>query len=497
MEETKEVLKRGQRENNSLDFVFFKGESSVFDPAERVLGPEKVLAFAGRDVTLTCTFNITDRGDLPTVEWSKDDLEPNVIFLYRDGCETHEMKNPDFEYRTSFVMKNLKHGDISLRISNVRLSDAGRYQCMRLWKNAPKDITKVELNVVSMSEPKLSVVPHKTGGVTLQCEARSWLPEPKIMFLDDRGNDLPAKDPETHQDESGCHSVRRQVTLQTATSRVICRAHQLEFNRSADVEILILGDCTGPCSCTTEIAATGATVFAITALACGLAFLLWRRCDKAADTEKLPVTRQESGESSVSGASENQLLLVQREQADSIQHLRSELCEKNKTIIQLQNDLKSLVVCQHSQPTLVPSRSSQMVQEPLVSSSLETSISPSDHNPPPSYSSISNPPGSAIEPQNKHQKPRLQRQYSVPASARPIQKTVPFNSSPAFSSFDAEAPSSSSSVVNPGRIGRSMSVCSAQPAPKHLRSRQRHSIAFPLSPSFNSHYSPLTDVNEE
>uniref|UniRef100_A0A3B4VQN2 Ig-like domain-containing protein n=1 Tax=Seriola dumerili TaxID=41447 RepID=A0A3B4VQN2_SERDU len=207
------------------------GESSVFDPAERVLGPEKVLAFAGRDVTLTCTFNITDSGDLPTVEWSKDDLEPNVIFLYRDGCETHEMKNPDFEYRTSFVMKNLKHGDISLRISNVRLSDAGRYQCMRLWKNAPKDITKVELNVVSMSEPKLSVVSHKIGGVTLQCEARSWLPEPKIMFLDDRGNDLDAEDPETHQDESGCHTVRRRVTLQTGTSRVICRAHQLEFNR--------------------------------------------------------------------------------------------------------------------------------------------------------------------------------------------------------------------------------------------------------------------------
>uniref|UniRef100_A0A3B4Y9R9 Ig-like domain-containing protein n=1 Tax=Seriola lalandi dorsalis TaxID=1841481 RepID=A0A3B4Y9R9_SERLL len=126
-------------------------------PVSRVLGPEKVLAFAGRDVTLTCTFNITDRGDLPTVEWSKDDLEPNVIFLYRDGCETHEMKNPDFEYRTSFVMKNLKHGDISLRISNVRLSDAGRYQCMRLWKNAPKDITKVELNVGTSSQVYLYI----------------------------------------------------------------------------------------------------------------------------------------------------------------------------------------------------------------------------------------------------------------------------------------------------------------------------------------------------
>uniref|UniRef100_A0A4W6BS61 Ig-like domain-containing protein n=1 Tax=Lates calcarifer TaxID=8187 RepID=A0A4W6BS61_LATCA len=128
------------------------GESSVHGSPERAHGPKQVLAFAGEEVILPCAFNVTASSDFPTVEWSKEDLEPDVIFLYRDGCETYEMKHPEFEYRTSFIMKELKNGDISLRITNVRLSDAGKYQCMRLWKNAPRDITTVELVVGTSSQ---------------------------------------------------------------------------------------------------------------------------------------------------------------------------------------------------------------------------------------------------------------------------------------------------------------------------------------------------------
>ena len=115
-------------------------------PPEQDHGPERVLALAGRDVILPCSFNITVSRNFPTVEWSKKGIEPNVVFLYRDGCETYEMKNPDFEYRTNLVLKELKNGNISLRISNVQLSDAGSYQCMTLKKNY-REITRVTLIV--------------------------------------------------------------------------------------------------------------------------------------------------------------------------------------------------------------------------------------------------------------------------------------------------------------------------------------------------------------
>ncbi|XP_070786028.1 butyrophilin-like protein 2 isoform X1 [Enoplosus armatus] len=122
------------------------GQSSLHGP------PEKLLGFAGGDVILPCSYNVTVHSDVPTVEWSKEGLEPDVIFLYRGGYETPEMKNPAFEYRTSFIWKELKDGNISLRISDLKPSDTGKYQCLRLWENAPQDITTVELTVV---EPQL------------------------------------------------------------------------------------------------------------------------------------------------------------------------------------------------------------------------------------------------------------------------------------------------------------------------------------------------------
>lgn len=120
---------------------FFLGGSPAQDQ------PLHVLAFAGGDVILPCSFNISDKEDFPTVEWSKEGLKPNVVFLYRDGCEAYEMKNPAFEYRTSLIMKKLKDGNISLRISNVQVSDTGKYQCLVFQKNVARKVSTVELFV--------------------------------------------------------------------------------------------------------------------------------------------------------------------------------------------------------------------------------------------------------------------------------------------------------------------------------------------------------------
>uniref|UniRef100_A0A3B4G9S8 Ig-like domain-containing protein n=1 Tax=Pundamilia nyererei TaxID=303518 RepID=A0A3B4G9S8_9CICH len=180
--------------------------------------PLHVLAFAGGDVILPCSFNISDNTDFPTVEWSKEGLKPDVVFLYRDGCEAYEMKNPAFEYRTSFIVKELKDGNISLRISNVQVSDAGKYQCLIFQKNALwSDETKIEL-FVAVSEPKLSVISVEGGDIALHCEGNCWLPEPQITFLDDKGKKISEENPKREQDARGCFTVTRRATLQRATS---------------------------------------------------------------------------------------------------------------------------------------------------------------------------------------------------------------------------------------------------------------------------------------
>ncbi|XP_060945795.1 uncharacterized protein LOC133022907 [Limanda limanda] len=93
------------------------------------------------------------------------------------------MKTSDFDSRTSFIWKELKSGNLCLRISNLKLSDAGRSQCKRLWKNGPRDSTTVELFVcMSTHRPRATVRASRrsipvAGTLTLTCsveESAGW-----------------------------------------------------------------------------------------------------------------------------------------------------------------------------------------------------------------------------------------------------------------------------------------------------------------------------------
>ncbi|XP_073330885.1 butyrophilin-like protein 1 [Pagrus major] len=446
------------------------GETSVNAPTKTVY------AFVGEDVVLPCSFKITSSDDFPTVEWSKEGLQPNVIFLYRDGCETNEMKNPAFHYRTSFITKEMKNRNISLRISNVQLSDAGKYQCMRLWKKAPRDISTVELVVGAVSEPKLSVVPAESGGVTLHCEATCWLPEPEIKFLDHQGNNITADHTSRRQDASGCFTVTRRVTLQDATHRVTCSVHQPESNQTRVAQIHIPGDCMRPCFLSTGIA-VGETILLLLALLCGLTVLVMKTCRKSAKEAHFPMIRQSSDQSTVStinGSCEDQPFLqsvrvdndeigkLKREIAD----LKSKLHEKEETIHQLQNKNPPLspVVFQLGSPTMFFS---------------------------PAASADSNPPEPVNLPQNQGRKPGLTRQNSIQAPDRLKQRNR-INSSPAIFKFDDLVPSASSKKKL-GQIGRSKSDGFACRDPKVPNPQRRHSLAS----SHNNRYTPLAGLLEE
>ncbi|XP_063317567.1 butyrophilin subfamily 3 member A2-like [Pelmatolapia mariae] len=227
----------------------------------------KIVASAGETVLLPC--NITPSGDVPTVEWTREGLPPDIAFLYRQGCETFEMKNPVFQYRTNLIRNELHHGNLSMVISNVQPSDNGKYQCA-IRRQEKTVIAILELFVGAVSEPKLSVVPDKGGGLTLQCEAKCWFPQPLITFLDDQGKEISAEDPKRGDESQWCLTVTRRVTLQQG---VTCRVHQPEINTTRESEIYIPDECMK--SSTRIIISTAvATTFIVFTLICALALFL-------------------------------------------------------------------------------------------------------------------------------------------------------------------------------------------------------------------------------
>ncbi|KAK2863328.1 hypothetical protein Q5P01_002861 [Channa striata] len=448
--------------------------------------PENILAFEGGDVILPCSFNTTANGDFPDVEWSKEALEPNVVYLYRDGCETVEMKNPVFQYRTSFIPKELKNGNISLRISNVQLSDAGTYQCMTLWRNAPRDITTMELVVGTVSKPKLSVVSVECGGLTLQCEAGYSLLEPEIMFLDDQGNKLPAEGPKRDAAGRGDYTVRRRLTLQSATNSITCRVQQPESHLVRDTDILIPADSMKFCFLTTMIS-VGGTIFVLE-FVCGLALWFCKIHGKL-DKDKPSVTRRLSDQSSLSITIERPHLdkdkwaddvgnsameTLQREVAV----LKSELIQKNVIIHQLLSDGVSTSSLEFTNPVFP-----NIIQN--IGTIDHISIS-TTHSKPPKPASL---------PQNMGPTPDMQRKNSKPTVGQrgDRRKSCPAALSVVWSH---------SSLTNRSKkkLGKLINISSesyAQPVKNVPKIKRRHSLGISSTTQSANRYTVLADLTEE
>ncbi|XP_008433348.1 putative butyrophilin subfamily 2 member A3 isoform X2 [Poecilia reticulata] len=234
--------------------------------------PQTITAHVTETVVLPCRITIDD--EFPTVEWSKEGLRENIItLLYRDGCETFGMKNPAFHYRTNLLLNELKDGNISQIIYNLRVSDGGRYHCRTFRGRQWQVHAIIVLNVGAMSKPELTVVPSSAGGVTLECKAECWFPEPDIMFHDDEGNEMTAEKPTRGPNSAECFTVTRKAVVQTPINRVTCRVHERKLNQTKKTEIYIPDDWMRSRSNTPTI--TGiVTSFVIGLIICGIVFLI-------------------------------------------------------------------------------------------------------------------------------------------------------------------------------------------------------------------------------
>lgn len=100
---------------------------------------ESIYAFVGDPVILPCQIKMD--GELPTVEWFKIGPPEATAMLYRDSDIFGE-KNRAYWDRTHLFLHQLKKGNISLKMWDVRLSDAGTYVCKTISvKSGTKSVT--------------------------------------------------------------------------------------------------------------------------------------------------------------------------------------------------------------------------------------------------------------------------------------------------------------------------------------------------------------------
>ncbi|XP_078101632.1 butyrophilin-like protein 2 isoform X3 [Sander vitreus] len=124
-----------------------------------------VVVNPGDDVTLPCQ---AADSSIRAVEWTRPDLEPDTVLLYRDGRLTPTYQHPSFKDRVELVDRDLKDGDVSLSLKNVRSIDAGTYECR--VKTGDTDQIRL-IRTVRLQVPDLIVVVNPGDDVILPCQA--------------------------------------------------------------------------------------------------------------------------------------------------------------------------------------------------------------------------------------------------------------------------------------------------------------------------------------
>ncbi|XP_071234964.1 butyrophilin subfamily 3 member A2-like isoform X2 [Salvelinus alpinus] len=110
---------------------------------------DPVVALAGDDIILPCSLKPTISDEEMAVEWTGLYLRTRNIHLYRQGRDSNEDQFPSYKGRTSMFHEELKNGNVSLKLTRVTLSDAGRYRCFLPTLTSQVKETTVQLIVES------------------------------------------------------------------------------------------------------------------------------------------------------------------------------------------------------------------------------------------------------------------------------------------------------------------------------------------------------------
>ncbi|KAG7234421.1 hypothetical protein INR49_001231 [Caranx melampygus] len=196
---------------------------------------QPIVATISDDIILPCHLEPAVDVTAYTLEWTRSNLDPRFVHVQRGGRELVDMKNPLFSGRTSLFTDELKHGNISLKLSRVKPADEGRYRCLILDKGTQ---SFVELLVGAASSPVISLAgtDRDKGSVVLQCESKGWYPEPELLWLDAEGKLLSAGPTQTVRGPDDLYTVSSRVTVEKRhkSNNFTCRVQQKTIHQTRD-----------------------------------------------------------------------------------------------------------------------------------------------------------------------------------------------------------------------------------------------------------------------
>ncbi|XP_071315642.1 butyrophilin-like protein 1 isoform X2 [Trachinotus anak] len=196
--------------------------------------PQPIVAMVGDDITLPCHVKPGSGAGVGMLEWSRPDLNPRFVHVWRSGGDHLVDQNPSYRGRTSVSLDKLKQGDTSLKLSKVKLTDEGTYRCF-----IPRLITDYSVQLIVGAVINMSTV----SSGELECKTKGWYPEPEVLWLDGEGKLLPAGPTETVRGPDDLYTVSSRVTVEKRHSNSFtCRVQQKDINQTRETHIQVPDD---------------------------------------------------------------------------------------------------------------------------------------------------------------------------------------------------------------------------------------------------------------
>ncbi|XP_026225526.1 nectin-4-like [Anabas testudineus] len=116
-----------------------------------------ITAALGQVVSLPC--RVSSNISVTVVEWSRLDLEPRYVFVYRIGSPNPDDQNPAFKNRVELEDSQMEDGDVSLILMNVTSEDRGRYKCRVVQSR-----TKMMMRIINLDVRQPGDAAEDKGG---------------------------------------------------------------------------------------------------------------------------------------------------------------------------------------------------------------------------------------------------------------------------------------------------------------------------------------------
>ncbi|KAM4663642.1 butyrophilin subfamily 2 member A2-like [Discoglossus pictus] len=218
-----------------LPLQLFKPTYSVlFDV---VTSRSQVIASVGSDALLPCHLSPSISAQNMEIRWIRSSFQP-YVHLYLDFYDNHDKQMEEFEGRTQLITEDIKTGKIALVISNVKLSDEGKYKCF-FRADDRSDEAQVELKVtVTGVHPSIWITGYSNGKITVECESDGWYPEP--VWRNRTGNISPKSVDISKKQETGLFLVKTVFDIDQA-SNILCSVKNEYTSEEKESSIKIKG----------------------------------------------------------------------------------------------------------------------------------------------------------------------------------------------------------------------------------------------------------------